>query len=284
VGRHLLRALEAPAVPFEGDVTRAEEVGEALRESSPSAIVHLAAASSVAASWDAGSAVWSTNVLGTVALLDAVREHAPAARVLIVSSGEVYGEMSRPARESDPPAPVSPYAASKLAAEVAAGRAVRADGLDVVVARPFQHVGPGQDPRFAVGSWTRQIAELELVGGGELEVGNLSVERDLLDVRDVCRAYVALLRPDVRAGTYNVASGRTVTLRTVVDTLLDLSKVPITVRESAARRRRSDIRKVVGDASLLRSATGWGPEIRLEQTLAEALEVARAEARAKMSA
>ncbi len=216
------------------------------------------------------------NAVGTVTLLDGVRAEAPEARTLVVSTGEVYGGTpDGPVAEEHPFAPLSPYAASKAAAELAAGRAARAEGRDVVVARPFQHIGPGQEERFAVGSWTRQIARLERAGGGTLEVGDLGVQRDLTDVRDVVRAYRLLLDRSVPAGTYNVASGEARPLAEVVGILVGLAQCDVEVRQNPARVRAVDVRVLAGDASRLRDATGWRPEIPLEQTLADALEHAR---------
>ena len=150
-----------------------------------------------------------------------MREAAPGARILLVSTGEVYGDTGdEPAREDHAIEPRSPYAASKAAAEIAAGQAARAYGLDVVLARPFAHTGPGQDQRFALPSFAHQIAELERAGGGELKVGDLTVQRDLLDVRDVVAAYCALLEPAVPAGTYNVARGTSVPLSELVELLV----------------------------------------------------------------
>ena len=145
----------------------------------------------------------------------------------------------------------------------------------MVVARAFQHEGPGRDERFAVGSWTRQIAELELGDGGELRVGDLSAERDLCDVRDVCRAYRLLLDPAVPPGTYNIASGRKVQLTGIVDLLVELAQAPISVVLDPDRLRPSDVEVVWGDATKLHEATGWNPEIPLEQTLADTLDYAR---------
>jgi GDP-4-dehydro-6-deoxy-D-mannose reductase len=276
VGRYLLQELGDNAVAGEADVTEADAVAAELRRVAPAAVVHLAAASSVGDSWRDGAEVWRVNAVGTVTLLDAVATEAPEARVLVVSTGEVYGPTpDRPAREDDPLAPLSPYAASKAAAEIAAERAARVEGLDVVVARPFQHTGPGQDERFAIGSWTHQIARLERTGSGELEVGDLTVERDLTDVRDVVRAYRLLLDPAVPAGTYNIASGRAVPLATVVETLVGLAQAPVAVRQNPARIRRVDLPVLAGDPGKLQAATGWEPELNLERTLADALEAAR---------
>jgi GDP-4-dehydro-6-deoxy-D-mannose reductase len=216
------------------------------------------------------------NLVGTVNLIDALVEAAPGARLLFASTGEIYGRAEElPTTESSRPAPLSPYAASKAAAEIACEQAARSAGLDLVVARAFQHEGPGRDERFAIGSWTRQIVELERGGGGELQVGDLSAERDLTDVRDVCRAYRLLLDAAVPAGTYNVASGRTVRMSEIVDLLVELARVPVDVALDPERLRPSDIEVVWGDATKVREATGWSPEISLEQTLADTLDYAR---------
>jgi GDP-4-dehydro-6-deoxy-D-mannose reductase len=275
VGRHLMVELGDGAVAASADVTDAAAVRDEVAVVRPDAVVHLAALSSVAASWGSSSAVWRVNALGTVHVLEAVRHEVPDARILFVSTAEVYGAEADRAPEDRPAAPVSPYAASKAAAEVACAQAVRASGLDVVVARPYAHVGPGQDERFAVGSWTRQIARLERDGGGALLVGDLSAERDLTDVRDVCRAYRLLLDPGVPAGTYNVASGDVVGLGDVVERLVALARVPVRVEQDPARLRPSDLPRLAGDAARLRAATGWVPMIALDTTLADALEAAR---------
>lgn len=270
VGTHLRGELGDSFVPYEGDVLDADALREAVR--GVEVVVHLAAESSVAASWEDAFRSWRVNVDGTVNVLAAVRAGRPEARVLFVSTGEVYGNATRiPTPEDERIAPVSPYAASKAAAELACG----VSGLDVVVARAANHEGPGRDDRFAVGSWTRQIARLEAEGGGTLLVGDLSAERDLLDVRDVCRAYRLLLDRSVPAGTYNVSSGETVTMARVVELLVGLARVPVTVERDESRVRPADIPRLAADPSRLRAATGWRPEIPLERTLADTLEAAR---------
>jgi GDP-4-dehydro-6-deoxy-D-mannose reductase len=276
VGGHLQAELGEAFVPYDGDVLDSAAMSKAVRDVRPTAVVHLAAESSVGSSWDDAPRAWTVNVIGTVNILEAVRSERPEARVLFPSTGEVYGRAARtPTPEDEPVAPVSPYAATKAAAEVACAQEVRSTGLDVVIARAFNHEGPGRDARFAVGSWTRQIARLEAEGGGTLLVGDLSAERDLTDVRDVCRAYRLLLDPSVPAGTYNVASGRTVPMRRVVELLTELAKVPVQIEQEPARLRPVDIPVLCGDPSRLRATTGWAPEIPLERTLADALEAAR---------
>jgi GDP-4-dehydro-6-deoxy-D-mannose reductase len=275
VGGHLLAELGSDAVAASADVLDGDALAAELRELRPAAVIHLAALSSVSASWEGVAEVWRTNALGTVQVLEAVRAEAPEARVIVASSGEVYGRAETiPTPEDAPVAPISPYAASKAAAEVGASQAA-ATGLDVVVVRPFPQVGPGQDERFAIGSWTRQIARLEADGGGTLLVGDLSGERDLTDVRDGARAYRLLLEAGAAPGAYNLSSGRGTRMGDVLELLVGLSSVPIEVEQEQARLRPAEIPVLVGDPSKLRGATGWEPEIPLEQTLADALEAAR---------
>jgi GDP-4-dehydro-6-deoxy-D-mannose reductase len=272
----LLAELGGDPVPFEGDVRSAEDVLAAIRSTSPGAVVHLAAISSVGDSWQRSGETWQVNTLGTVNLVEAMLTAAPEARLLLASTGEVYGRADElPTTEAAPVLPLSPYAASKAAAELAALQAARSAGLDVIVARAFQHEGPGRDERFAIGSWTRQIAELELHGGGDLHVGDLTAERDITDVRDVCRAYGLLLDRGIAAGTYNVASGHKVLLSEVVELLVGLATCPVSVEPDPTRFRPTDLPVVWGDASRLAAASGWKPEIPLRQTLADALDYAR---------
>ncbi len=272
VGKHLQRQLGDRALLAEADVTDPASLAEAVASTSPDAVVHLAAMSSVADSWSGTQEVWRVNVLGTVNVLEAVRAEAPQARVLVVSTGQVYGQAEKiPTPEESPIAPLSPYAASKAAAELACGQS----SLEVMITRPFQHEGPGRDERFAIGSWTRQIARLEASGGGAIQVGDLTSRRDITDVRDVCRAYELLLDPTVPAGAYNVASGKAVAMQEVLDLLVAQARCSVEVEVDPARSRPTDLTAVCGDASKLRAATGWTPTISLEQTLADALAWAR---------
>jgi GDP-4-dehydro-6-deoxy-D-mannose reductase len=282
-GSHLLAQLGARGVALEADVTDAEALKEAVAAAAPEGVIHLAAASSVGASWTDATEAWRVNALGTVKLLEAIRLHAPGARVLVVSTGDVYGQADElPTPETAPYRPTSPYAASKAAAELAAEQFRRA-GSDVLVARAFQHEGPGRDERFAVGSWAAQIAGAEEAGRGTVLVGDLSPRRDITDVRDVIRAYEALLDAAVPAGTYNVASGAPVAMGDVLHILVSLAKCPIEVEEDPSRFRVSEVTEQSGDPSKLRAATGWAPTIPLEQTLADALDAARAAVAERMA-
>jgi GDP-4-dehydro-6-deoxy-D-mannose reductase len=283
VGGHLLAQLGGRGLPVDVDVTDAKAVARAVAATAPAAVVHLAALSSVGASWEDAGETWRVNTVGTVNVLEAVRVERPETRVLVASTGEVYGRAEQvPTPEDAPLAPVSPYAASKAAAELACEQARRA-GVDAVVARAFQHEGPGRDERFAIGSWAAQIARAEESGGGTVRVGDLTARRDITDVRDVSHAYTLLFDRAVSAGTYNVATGRTVEMREVLETLVGLAAVPLEVEPDPERMRPTELPVVCGDASRLRSATGWAPRIPLEQTLADTLEAARQEATERMA-
>ncbi len=240
----------------------------------PNAVVHLAAQAFVPQSMSNPLETLDVNAMGTARLLEAVRAARDAGgtnpRILIVSTAEVYGAQppgAFPLRESTPPAPANPYAASKLAAEAFGIASVHAYGLDVVIARAFNHIGPGQDERFVVASFAAQLAKIAHGGPAEMLIGNLAAERDFLDVRDVVRAYVALLERGERGEIYNVCSGVAVPIRDVLRTLVTTARVAVEIREDPARMRASDTPIFVGDAAKLRSTTGWTPQITLEASL-----------------
>jgi GDP-4-dehydro-6-deoxy-D-mannose reductase len=231
----------------------------------------------VATSFEDPEPTYQTNVMGTLHLLDALRRHAPGARALVVSSAEVYGGLTTPLPESTPLSPASPYAASKAAAEMIAIQHHRAYGLQVVRARSFAHTGPGQTARFAVSAFARQIARIEVARQAPvLAVGNLAARRDFLDVRDVARAYLALLHLGEAGEVYNVCSGRAVALQELLDGLLALARVGIDVEHDPALDRPVDVPELRGDPTRIMAATGWRPEVPLQQTLSDVLTYWRA--------
>jgi GDP-4-dehydro-6-deoxy-D-mannose reductase len=262
------------------DVTDGPAVHHAIKAARPEVVYHLAAQSSVSSSWEDPAATFSVNVLGSLHVLDAVHACAPGARVVLVSSVEIYGPVQPddlPVTEVSPFRPATPYAASKAAAEMAALQAHIGRGLDVVRARPFTHTGPGQTPRFFVPSMARQIVEASRTGATELHTGNLQVARDILDVRDVVRAYRLLAERGAPGEAYNICSGRSVTLAEVVRLLLALAGSDLKVVTDPARVRPVDLPDLRGDPSRLHDATGWEPEFALEETLADVLAYWRAQ-------
>jgi GDP-4-dehydro-6-deoxy-D-mannose reductase len=256
------------------DVTSAAELERVIGAAAPDRIFHLAAQSSVGSSFGDVLGTWEVNATATLRLLLAVSRVAPAARVLVVSSAEVYGavpEQEQPIRESRALNPLNPYGASKAAAEMAALQTSAAGGLHVVVARSFNHTGPGQSTRFALPNWAEQLRTMA-AGGVEpvLRVGNLEVRRDLLDVRDVVDAYCLLLESAPGGGIFNVCSGSAHSLREVVEALVSASGTGARIEVDPARARPTDAPLLVGDASRLRQL-GWEPRIPLAQTLADLL-------------
>jgi GDP-4-dehydro-6-deoxy-D-mannose reductase len=278
-GTHLTARLAShgdEVVPLNEDVRDLDALREAISAARPSAIAHLAGLASVAETWGAERTVWDVNATGTLNLLLAARDAAPKARVLIVSSAEIYGvvpEERQPIGEDEPIVPRSPYGLSKAAAEVVA----EYSPLDVTVARPFNHIGPGQDTRFAIPSFCAQIAEIERGSRPpRIEVGNLTARRDFSDVRDVVEAYRLLLEPGGPAGPFNIASGATHVIGDVLDRLLALASVPIAVIVDESRLRPSDVPMLCGDATRVRDALGWAPSRELDATLADTLAYFRA--------
>ena len=282
VGRWLVPRLERRgdtvlAVDRELEVSQAPAVAQAVARASPDAVVHLAAQSSVTAAAANPREAYRVNYLGTRAVLEAVRLHAPAARVLLVSSAQVYGSAPPGAPPFDEGAPLRPRSAYDWTK--AAGDLLGADyaerGLQVVRVRPFNHTGAGQGPGFFASAMARQIAEMETGKAPPvLEVGNLESVRDFLDVEDVVDAYVALLQDTIPSGLYNVASGRGRTMRELLELLLARAKLRPEIRVDKGRVRPTDVS--VGNAAKIEAATGWKPTRPLADTMARLLDSWRA--------
>jgi GDP-4-dehydro-6-deoxy-D-mannose reductase len=240
------------------------------------AVVHLAAvASGAAALRDPGQA-WDINAAGTARLTSVLAEARRKTRadpvVLVASTGEVYGRgNSAPRRETDPTAPCSPYAASKLGAEEAALEAWRRTGLRVIVARAFAHTGPGQDAGFVIPAFAQRLQFVKRIGAPVVKVGNLEPIRDLLHVQDVVDAYVRLLTQGEAGEVYNVASGRGTSLEDVLFRMAELLGVRPIPEADPELIRPADIPHLVGDAAKLRAATGWNPRRSLDDTLRDVL-------------
>jgi GDP-4-dehydro-6-deoxy-D-mannose reductase len=195
---------------------------------------------------------------------------------VVASSGTVYRASDKPLDERAPLGPNNPYAVSKLAEEELARHAARVDGLDIVVARPFNHIGPGQSAQFAVAEFARQIVAIERGAPPVITIGNLDARRDFTDVRDVVNAYALLAElPTTTAGsedrTFNICSGHARSMREILDRLLALARVEVTVQQDASRLRPNDTPVFVGDFGRVAAATGWSPAIPLDTTLADVL-------------
>jgi GDP-4-dehydro-6-deoxy-D-mannose reductase len=246
----------------------------------PDLIVHLAAQASVGAALNGAEETWRVNFGGTLDLASACAAHAPGATFMFVSSSEVYGRsfLNGPATETSPLQPTNPYARSKAAAEAMLPDILRADQRLIIV-RPFNHTGPGQDERFVLPSFAAQIARIEAGANPQrLEVGNLDAEREFLDVDDVCRAYLSLLRaaPTLQLReTFNVSANRAFVIGELLQRLRTLSKAKFDIVVDHARVRTAEIPRVMGDSHRLRAATGWTSQTDIDALLHSLLESKR---------
>jgi len=270
---------DVPGVTWQAvDLLDREVVVQSIARDRPSRIYHLGGSPHVGASWRTVLSQLKTNVLGTHYLLDAVRLAKNPCRVLVVSSAQIYRAGDEPIGESATLEPATPYGMSKLAADELARHSAVEDGIDVVLARPFNHAGPGQSAEFVVSSFARQIALIEAgQAPAELVVGNLDTRRDLTDVRDVVHAYEELMARGSAARPYNICSGRAWRIGDLLDELLHATRASVRVRVDEARFRPHDATVIQGDASRIRSEIGWTPEIRIEQMLHDTLDWWRTE-------
>jgi len=262
-----------PSVRWEAvDLLDRGAVREAIARTRPSAVYHCAAAAHVGKAWDSTESTFAVNVRGTYHLCDALRREDLRVQFLIPSSAMIYRPSADAMTEDDPLVPPNPYGLSKLAQELLALRSIP-DGIDVRVARAFNHIGPRQDPFFAAPGFARRIADIERGRWApEISVGNLDAQRDLTDVRDTVRAYRLILERGVPGRPYNVCSGRAVTIRHLLDLLIARARCQVTVKIDPARYRPNDNPILLGDPSRLRDELGWTPEIPLERTVDDLLE------------
>jgi GDP-4-dehydro-6-deoxy-D-mannose reductase len=284
VGRTLCTMVErdlgafdwAPAtLPDDCDV-RGPELEAHVRRIAPDGVIHLAGLTSVAESFHAPDRFFDVNFGGTWNLLKALRSSGFSGRLVFVSSGDCYGGIvaaQLPVGENHPLRPRNPYAVSKVAAEALCYQWSQTECFDVVVARSFNHIGPGQDTRFAVASFASQIAGIRAGRAPPLiTTGDLDVTRDLTDVRDVVRAYFALLAGGNSGESYNVGSGRETRLADVLDQLIALAGVEVEKRVDPSRLRADEQRRACADVRKIARDTGWAASTPLDATLADMLE------------
>jgi GDP-4-dehydro-6-deoxy-D-mannose reductase len=267
----------------DADITDGPAIASLVADAAPDAIYHLAGLANVAESWVTPGRTFEVNANGTLNVLDAARRLPNAPVVLLVSSAEVYGIVTPdqlPLHEDTPLRPVTPYAASKVAAEYVGLQAHLGFGLPVIRVRPFNHVGPRQAAAFVVADLARRIAMAEQKGERALTVGNLTPRRDFTDDRDVVRAYRLLVAGGANGGTagevYNVCSGRAVAVGDLAGRLLELAGADLELVTDPDLVRAVDVPVLQGDNSRLHAATGWMPEIDLDATLKDVLAEARA--------
>ncbi len=274
VGAYVQRVLDcSPLDDDDGiidlrDPDRVDAAVDALR---PDAVLHLAAQSFVPESFRDPASTFMVNVIGTINLLRALERTGFSGRFLYVSSGEVYGlvpETALPVDESTPTLPRNPYAASKVAAEAVCYQWSQSARFSVTVARPFNHIGPGQSHRFAIADFASQLARISAgLSDPVLTVGDIDVTRDFCDVRDVVRAYAGLLASAESGETYNICSGKEYRLRSLIEKLARMAGLEIRIEQDPGRFRPSEQRRMLGSCERLRLATGWEPTIEIDDSL-----------------
>ncbi len=283
VGKHVFRAFEAGsfgdavaiAPPPGWDLRDVDAVNAVVSDARPDAVIHLAAQSFVPRSFQDPEETFQINLLGTLHLLQALKRVDFSGRLLYVSSGDVYGRVpdeALPVDEHRLPEPRSPYAVSKWAAEQLCLQWSRTEGLDCVVARPFNHIGPGQDRRFVLPALARQVVDIAL---GEqapvIEAGDVDTTRDFTDVRDVVSAYAAMLSRGVSGRVYLVASGKEMRVRDLLGMMCRAAGIDPVVHQDPARIRPAEQRRMVASAQLLSADTGWAPSYSIESTITDIL-------------
>ena len=279
VGRYLVEHLETTGAKVTGwtreqvDLLDRSAVSRAMAEVRPNVVYHCAGAAHVGQSFSNVADTFASNVLGTHHVLDALRGTNVNARVLITGSSLVYRQSDRELREDDPTGPATPYAVSKLAQEMLGQRGIREDRQQVLLTRPFNHIGPRQAPTYAAPAFAQQIALIEKGRRPpEIVVGNLDASRDLHDVRDTVRAYAVVAERGEPGRIYNVCAGQAFKIRDVLDRLVAMSRVKVTITVDPARYRPSDNLMVWGDRSRIEKELGWQPQIPLDQTLKDVLD------------
>jgi GDP-4-dehydro-6-deoxy-D-mannose reductase len=296
-GRHLMNSLPAPEFSLYGasfplpphpseknifllDMRSERDVFDVIRLVQPRWIFHLAAVSNVKHSWERRRETMETNVMGTFYLFEAVRKFVPDAKVLYVSSSDVYGFLpggedrgEKAFSEEDPFRLTNPYALSKMDGELLAGFYGRIENLDVIIARPFPHTGPGQSSDFVCSDWARQVIQIDR-GAQEpvMRVGNLDVKRDFTDVRDTVRAYVLLMQKGRRGEVYNICRGEGVSLKEILEIFLSAASKAVAVEQDQEKMRKVDIPFLVGDNRKIKKETSWEPCVPLEKTLLDLLD------------
>lgn len=254
------------------DLIRKEEVERAVFDFQPDYILHLAAISSVGFSWKNPTLSFKNNTNIFLNLIDAVRELGQKCRVLSVGSSEEYGNVTAdhlPLKEDMHLTPVSPYAVARLSQEWLSRVYVDGFGLDIVMTRSFNHIGPGQREIFVISSFAKQLVEIKNKGvpGGKLITGDLSIVRDFLDVRDVVKAYDLLFEKGEKGAVYNICSGSGISLKEIIDLMCEILDVKIDQETDPGLIRPNDNRIIVGSNEKLKKATGWGQGIPLRKSL-----------------
>ena len=257
------------------DILDYTSVQDLLTNLNPDYIFHLAAQSSVSIAWNQPALTVDINIKGVINLLEAVRHSAGQPRVLLIGSGEEYGYVSPediPIKEETPLRPGNIYAGTKVAQGIMGQVYAKAYGLEIIIVRAFNHIGPGQSDTFVLPNFCKQIAMIETgLIPPVIKVGNLEAQRDFADVQDIVRAYRLLAEKGESGAIYNVGSGKAISIAELLNKLLSLTKADISIEKDPSRMRPSDVPLIKANISKLSAQTGWKPEVQIEQTLSNIL-------------
>lgn len=278
-GRNNIAHIEDKLRLIEADMRYSRHVDNVIDELKPQYIFHLASASSVFRSWKLPVEVMKTNIIGTVHLFEAIRKSRINPKIQLAGSSEEYGLVypeELPVKETNALRPLSPYAVSKVAQDRLSYQYYKSYGINVVITRAFNTTGPRRPSIYVTSNFARQIAEIEKGREPIIQVGNLDVQRDFSDVRDIVRAYWLALKRCEAGEVYNICSEKAVTIKAVLDLLLSLTNQGIKIQQNPSRMRPADIPVMRGDCTKFKRETGWKPEIAFEQTMANLLDYWRA--------
>ena len=275
VGTHLHQLLELDdSVVSTGsdiDIRDIKQVRTLIERERPDQVVHLAAITTLRESFSNPENTYDINFLGTLNVLKALRDNDFSGKFLFISSSEVYGlltESDLPVAEIHPTKPLSPYAVSKIASEALCYQWSQLENFETLIARPFNHIGPGQSDRFAISEFGKQIAAIKLeMAEPVMYVGDIDTTRDFTDVRDIAAAYQLLLRYGCNGETYNVCSEREYTIRALLTRMCLLAGIEVELRSDMERFRPSEQRRSLGDNNKLRKDTGWNATYEMDLTL-----------------
>lgn len=273
---HNIKHIERKLNLIEGDLEDIDRFRHIVSGISPDVIVHLGGQSLVSVALEDPYNTFRTNIIGGANILEAVRIEKPDTKVIVIISADVYGSPAKdilPLKEDAPLRPTNPYSASKAALDIITQQYAFAYGLNVVIARTFNLIGPRQHTQFVASDFARQVAAVKLgLTEPRLTVGNLTSRRDFLDVRDAVEAYYLMATNPTPHSVYNICTGRSILVRSLLDKLIDISTMDISIEIDPTKLRKIDTPELVGDPSLASDEIGFLPDIRLEKSLADILE------------
>lgn len=274
--RENIRHIENKLTLFEGDMRDLSSVKQIIEDTKPERIYHLAAQSFVPTSWTAPQETITSNIVGQLNILEAVRDLDLPIRILVIGSSEEYGlvhENEVPITEDNPLRPLSPYGVSKVGQDLLGFQYFHSYGMHIIRTRAFNHTGPRRGEVFVTSNFCRQAVLIEKkLQDPQISVGNLEAKRDFTDVRDVVRAYYLALEKGEPGDVYNICSGKSWVIKELLDKIVEIAGIEIEITTDKSRMRPSDVKILQGSHDKFTKKTGWQPEIPMEQTINDLLD------------